>query len=120
MSELNQDLIERRANCQIWFHLLLWFFVPFGWAISVFKMRYSLPAYAMLAAMGMSAISLPPCSSCTTTKTLQKAYEHGQGYGIAASILGSALTVREILESRRKNKSLVNSTNSRTGSTEEL
>lgn len=107
MSDLNQDLIERRANCQIWLHLILWLVLPFGWIISASKMRYGLPLYAMLAAMCMSAITAPPCSLCTTSERFQKAVEHGQGYGFTASILGSTLTVREILESRRKNKSAV-------------
>jgi hypothetical protein len=114
MNDFEQDLFERRANCRIWLHILLWLFVPLGWAFSAFKMRYGLPAYAMLVAIGMATITEPPCSSCTTTEKLQKSYEHAQGYGFATSILGSALTVREILESRRKNKSSVNSASSRT------
>jgi hypothetical protein len=115
MNEIDQDLIERRVNCKIWFHLLLWFVIPLGWGISAFKMRYSLPVYAMLAAICMSAITLPPCPDCSFKERFGKGSEHTQRYSFAASVLGATLTVREILESRRKHKSLVNSASSGTG-----
>lgn len=101
---LDQSLIERQANCRIWVHLLLWWLVPFGWVLSVYKMRYASPFYIMLAAICISGITLPSPSGNSSQEVIQRSYEHGQKYGFVAGIAGSVLTVREIVKSRRKAK----------------
>lgn len=99
---LDQSLIERRANCRIWVHLLLWLLVPFGWTFSIYRMRYVGPLYIMLTAMCLSALTVPSPSDNSSQEIIQRSYEHGQKYGVVAGIAGSVLTVQEIVKSRRK------------------
>ena len=99
---LDQSLIERRANCRIWVHLLLWLLIPFGWTFSVYRMRYAVPLYIMLTAACISGVTLPSQSGNSSQEVFQRSYEHSQKYGFVAGIAGSVLTVREIIKSRRK------------------
>jgi hypothetical protein len=105
MSDFNQDLIERRANCRIWLHILLWLIVPLGWVFSSYKMRYWLPVYIWLAVMGCAFITLPSQARYSEVKASQ----YGQKYSFLTCVLGSALTTREILASRRKKSQLADS-----------
>jgi NADH:ubiquinone oxidoreductase subunit H len=84
--------------------MLFWWIVPFGWIISVSKMRYGIPAYVMLGAICLAVVTTPSTSGLSTEKQIAAGFANGQKYGLVGSVIGSAITVREILESRRKIK----------------
>ena len=67
MKNQEQTLDERRANCRIWAHMLFWWIVPFGWIISVSKMRYGIPAYVMLGAVCLAVVTTTPSSRLPCT-----------------------------------------------------
>jgi hypothetical protein len=105
----NQEKIlhERRANCKIWAHLIFWWIVPFGWIISSYKMRYGVPVYVMLGAICFGVVTLPnDLQNRSDAEIIEQSFVNGQKYGIVGGIIGSAITVKGILESRKKfNKS---------------
>lgn len=102
MGTQEQGLDERRADCRIWAHMLLWWIVPFGWIFSTYKMRYGIPVYVMLGAVCLSVVTMPPTTSRSNEKAFVEGVQHGQKYSLVGSVIGSALTVKEILESRKK------------------
>lgn len=104
MKNQEQTLDERRADCRIWVHLLFWLIVPFGWIISVSKMRYGIPAYVMLGGIFLAVVTTPSPKGLSTEEQFAEGFAHGQKYSLVGSVIGSAITVREILESRRKIK----------------
>ena len=104
MKNQEQTLDERRANCRIWAHMLFWWIVPFGWIISVSKMRYGIPGYVMLGAVCLAMVTTPSSRGLSTEKNFAEALAHGQKYGLVGGVIGSTITVRGILESRRKVK----------------
>ncbi len=96
-----QKLTNLRANCRIWVHLLLWWFIPFGWIVSTYKMRYGIPLFVMLSAISLAMITQPSKINKNFNSDFYEGYLHGQKYSMVATIMGSALTVREILKSRQ-------------------
>jgi hypothetical protein len=64
--------------------------------------RYAIPVYVVLAAICVAEVTRPPYSGLSPQEAFQESFEHSQQYGFVAGIVGSALTTREILESRRK------------------
>jgi len=105
MKNQEQTLDERRANCRIWAHMLFWWIVPFGWIISVSKMRYGIPAYVMLGAVCLAVVTTTPSSrGVSAEKAFVEGVANGQKYGLVGSVIGSVITVRGILESRQKIK----------------
>lgn len=99
-----QTLDERRADCRIWAHMLFWWLVPFGLIISASKMRYGIPAYVMLGAHFLAVVTTLSTSGLSIEKQIAAGFANGQKYGLFGSVIGSGITVREILESRRKIK----------------
>jgi len=104
MKNQDQTIDERRADCKIWAHMLFWWIVPFGWIISVSKMRYGIPAYVMLGAVCLAVVTTPSTRGLSTEEKFAEGFANGQKYGLVGGVIGSAITVREILESRRKIK----------------
>ena len=99
---LEQDLTQRRANCTIWAHLLFWWIVPFGWILSTYKMRFGIPAYVMLGAICLAAVTGPtPDPDLSPGESFSQSFQHGQKYGLAGSIIGTAVTLQKIQESRK-------------------
>jgi hypothetical protein len=54
-----QPIDELRANEKIWAHLLLWLICPFGWVVSVSKLRHMNPAYVVVGAASLAIIGAP-------------------------------------------------------------
>ena len=102
METQEQTLYERRADCRIWVHMLLWWIVPFGWIFSTYKMRYGIPVYVMLGAVCLAVVTTP--NSGSTQESFVENFQHGQKYGLIGSVIGSTLTVREIVESKKRLK----------------
>lgn len=96
------DEDECRANCRIWAHMLFWWMLPFGWILSVYKMRNANPAYVMLAMMCLSVLTpLPEQTGASVEEQLTASFQVGQKYGIVGGIIGSAVTVQSIVEARK-------------------
>jgi hypothetical protein len=96
-----EELLKRRANCRIWFHLLLWFFIPLGGGlISSYKMRFMTPVYIILAGFCFGMTTYQPSSSSQQTE-LVKVYQHGIQYRFIVNVIGSALAIYQIRKSRR-------------------
>lgn len=103
MDNQEKMLHERRANCKIWAHLIFWWIVPFGWIISTYKMRYAVPVYVMLGAICFAVFTVPnDINNRNSVEVFQQSIANGQRYGTVGSIIGSAITVKAILESRKK------------------
>lgn len=98
------QLDERRANCRIWMHIILWWFIPFGWIVSVRNMRYGIPAYIMLGAICLSIVTAPSPKGLSAEEHFFETFSNGQKYGLVGCVIGSAITIKEILKSRRKIK----------------
>jgi hypothetical protein len=96
-----EKLLKRRANCRIWLHLLLWFFIPLGGGlISSYKMRFITPVYIILAGFCFGMTTYQPSSSSPQTE-LMRVYQHGIRYRLVVNIIGSALTIYQIRKSRK-------------------
>jgi hypothetical protein len=68
-------------------------------------MRFGIPVYIMLGAMCFAVVTRPSVSTTLSTQeTFVENFEHARKYGLVGAAIGSAITVREILESRRKAK----------------
>lgn len=104
MKNQEQTLDERRADCRIWAHLIFWWIIPFGWTISVCRMRYEIPAYVVLGATCLAVVASPYSEGLSAEENFDEGWANGRKYGLVGGVIGSALTVKEILESRRKTK----------------
>lgn len=99
-----KSLDRRRAECRIWAHMLFWWLVPFGWIISTSKMRYGVPVYVMIGAMCLGVVTTPSQSGLDPEQAWVEGFVNGQKYGFVGSVIGSAITVGKIHESRQKGK----------------
>ena len=105
METQEQTLDERQADCRIWVHVLLWWLLfPFGSILSAYKMRYAIPVYVMVGGICLAFLTMPNVSSRASRLGSFDAIEHAQKYALVTSAIGSTLTVREILESRKRLK----------------
>jgi hypothetical protein len=105
METQEHTLDERRANCRIWVHVLLWWWLlPFGWILSAYRMRYGIPLYVVIGGVCLGILTAPNTATRGTRLAFVEGVEHAQKYALVTSAIGSTLTVREILESRKRLK----------------
>lgn len=68
-------------------------------------MRYWVPVYIALVIVSITIITNPSTDNDENLEEVfTRSIEHGQKFGLVLSIIGSTMTVKEILDSRNKIK----------------
>ncbi|MCA1904042.1 MAG: hypothetical protein CV045_11915 [Cyanobacteria bacterium M5B4] len=104
MTPEERSVLQRRAGCRIWAHLIFWNLIPFGWIISAVKTGSWIPVYIMLASMTISSITYRPEGNEEPETAFRKGLEHGQKIGALASLAGSVVTANLIMNARNQLK----------------
>ncbi len=104
MTTEERSVLEQRADCRIWAHLIFWYLIPFGWIISAVKTRSWIPVYIMLASMAITGFTAPTNSEDDPETAFRKGFVHGQKIGAIASVVGSVVTANLIMDARNKLK----------------
>ncbi len=104
MAKEERSVLEQRANCRVWAHLIFWNLIPFGWIISVIKTRCWIPVYIVLASMVVASVTAPKTTADDPKTAFRESIKHGQKIGAITSVIGSVVTANLIMDARNQLK----------------